>query len=86
MKCFVRLESKYGIKITEEVIYNPLSGKFFKRYRMYSADGCPWAKGLTKEGVKAECEKYSAAFLRIKNITDVTKSLQKKAERFRMSV
>ena len=86
MRGFITLEKKYGIRIAADICCNPLTGETKTLYQIYTADGCPWENGLTKEGVKAECEKYSAAFLRIKNVTDVTKALQKKAERFRMSV
>ena len=67
MKGFVRLEKKYGIKILDDEIYNPLTGKTLKRYKMYSADGCPWQNGLTKEGIKKECEIYADRLIKIKN-------------------
>ena len=67
MQGFIRLEKKYGIKVVREDIYNPLTGRANIRYKMYSADGCLWENGLTKEGVKKECETYSDALIKIKN-------------------
>lgn len=66
MKGFIRLEKKYGIRIVEDEIYNPFSGRTMKRYKMYSADGCLWENGLTKEGVKRECEQWANVLLNIK--------------------
>ena len=66
MKGFVRLERKYGIKIEEEEFWNPFKGKYIKRYNMYSADSCSWAKGLTKDGIRKECEEWNDALLSIK--------------------
>lgn len=73
MKGFIRLEKKYGIWVVEDDFYNPFTGRISKRYKMYSADGCKWANGLTKEGVKEECEKYSEALLKIKERKKVIK-------------
>ena len=38
---FKGLEKKYGIKVVDDSFYSPLSGRFVKCYKMYSADGCP---------------------------------------------
>lgn len=67
MKGFIRLEKKYGIKVVEDEIYNPFTGKTKMRYKIYTADRCPWQNGLTKEGIKKECQKYSQVFINIKN-------------------
>ena len=67
MKGFIRLEKKYGIKVKEDDIYNPFTGRTLKRFKIYTADGCPWANGLTKDGVKRECETWSQQLLEIKN-------------------
>lgn len=67
MKGFVRLEKKYGIKVFDDSYYNWLTGRFVRRYRMYTADGCSWDKGLTKDGVKFECERWGDEFIAIKN-------------------
>lgn len=66
MKGFIRLEKKYGIKVVEDEIYNPLTGHTLMRYKIYSADGCPWENGLTREGVKKECEIWGERLLKIK--------------------
>ena len=66
MKGFIRLEKKYGIKVFKDEIYNPFTGRMKMRYKIYSADGCPWENGLTKAGVKKECEKYGEKLLKIK--------------------
>ena len=66
MRGFVRLEKKYGIKVVEDRIYNPLTGRTRMRYKMYSADGCPWENGLTKEGVKKECEQWAEQLIAVK--------------------
>ena len=66
MKGFIRLEKKYGVKIAEDNLYNPLTGKFTKRFKMYSADWCLWENGLTKEGVKEECKTWGESLMNIK--------------------
>ena len=82
MKGFVRLEKKYGIRVAADICCDPLTGKTKTLYQIYSADGCPWENGLTKEGVKAECEKYGKQFLRIKKVTDTANALTNKANMF----
>lgn len=66
MNGFKTLEKKYGITVVSEEFYNPLSGKFEVTYKMYSADGCPWEKGLSRRGVKRECEDWAEVLLEIK--------------------
>ena len=63
IKC---LEEKYGIKIVGDSFYNPLTKKYHKLYRMYSADGCWWDNGLTYNELQAECEKNAEVLLKIK--------------------
>ena len=70
MKGFVRLEKKYGIRVCDDSYYSPRTGRFVTRYRMYAADGCSWENGLTREGVKAECERWSKELLAIKAVHD----------------
>ena len=64
---FKGLEKKYGIKVRDDSYYHPLTGRYVRQYRMYSADWCPWAKGLSREGVKKECERWAKALIEIKN-------------------
>ena len=42
MRGIRRLEEKYGIKVVDDSFYNPLTKKWYKLYKMYSADGCWW--------------------------------------------
>lgn len=52
-----QLEEKYGVKIVSEDYWHPLKEKFVKSYKMYSADGCPWEKGLpTIKACENECK------------------------------
>lgn len=61
------LELKYGIKIADDGYYNPLKQRYVKAYKIYSADGCCWEKGLrTLKDVQAECEEWSKQLLDIK--------------------
>lgn len=64
---FKTLENRYGIRVVEERWFNPLIGRMVTTYKMFSADGCPWEKGLSRAGVKAECERWSEQLLQIKN-------------------
>jgi hypothetical protein len=64
-----RLEEKYGIHIADDSFYSPLTGKFYKRYRIYTVDGCQWENGLTFRGLQAECKKYSDTFKKIASAT-----------------
>lgn len=55
-----QLEEKYGVKIVEE-------GYWHEGYRMYSADGCPWEKGLpTIKACENECKEWEEELLAIK--------------------
>ena len=69
MNGFKTLEEKYGITVTEEKWWNPLTNKLVKTYKIYSADGCPWEKGLSRAGVKKECEQWAKLLLDIKDKT-----------------
>jgi hypothetical protein len=62
-----RIEKKYGVRIADDSFYNPISCKYTKAYRIYSADGCPWENGLrTLKAVQVECEKWEESLLKIK--------------------
>lgn len=62
-----RLEEKYGVRIMSEDYWHPLKGKFIKSYKMYSADGCPWEKGLpTIKACENECKEWEEELLTIK--------------------
>ena len=56
---FKTLERKYGIKVVSEgEYYNPLTGKSKETFKIFTADGCCWEKGLSRKGVKRECEQW----------------------------
>lgn len=65
MKGFKTLEQKYGIKVAHDdfVLRN---GKLIEIFKIFSADGCPWENGLTKSGVKEECERWRNQLISIK--------------------
>lgn len=63
---FKTLEKKYGITVTAEKWWNPLTNRMVTTYNIYSADDCPWEKGLTRYGVKKECEQWAESLLAIK--------------------
>ena len=68
MNGFKTLEKKYGITVVSEGIHwNQWSGKSVETFRMYSADGCPWEKGLSRKGVRLECERWANTLLDIKS-------------------
>ena len=70
MRGFKGLEEKYGITIVSEGYYlDPFNGKRIETFKMYSADGCPWEKGLSRDGVKRECELWAKSLLKIKENT-----------------
>jgi len=69
MRGIKRLEDKYGIKVVDDSFYNPLTKKWYKLYKMYSADGCPWENGMTYNELQAECKKNAKALLEIKENT-----------------
>lgn len=66
MRGIRRLEEKYGIKVVDDSFYNPLTKKWYKLYKMYSADGCWWDNGLTYNELQAECKKNAETLLKIK--------------------
>lgn len=59
-------ESKYGITITNDSFTNPLTGKYQKRYKIYTADGCLWENGLTYRGLQQEIKTSGDIFLQMK--------------------
>lgn len=59
-------ESKYGITVTNDSFTNPLTGKYQKRYKIYTADGCLWENGLTYRGLQQEIKASANIFLQIK--------------------
>jgi len=60
------LEEKYGITVTNDSFTNPLTGKYQKRYKIYTADGCLWENGLTYRGLQQEIKASGDIFLQIK--------------------
>ena len=71
---FKGLEAKYGVKVMSEGYhYNELTGKSAETFKMFSADGCCWEKGLSRAGVKKECEEWSAQLLGIKKLSGIGK-------------
>ena len=64
-----KMEEKYQIHIEDDSFCNPLTGRFYKRYRIYTADGCQWENGLTFRGLQAECKKFSDTFKKIASAT-----------------
>ena len=68
MKGFKSLEKKYGVHVVSEGhFFSPHKGKMVESFAIYCKDGCCWEKGLSPAGVKAECEEWSDALLKIKN-------------------
>lgn len=67
---FKGLEKKYGVKIREDYgrieRYTNGKQKYIQLYKMYAADGCPWENGLTRNGVKKECEEWGEQLINIK--------------------
>ena len=55
-----QLEEKYGVRIEREEY-------FLNLYKIYSADGCPWEKGLkTIKDCEKECKRWEKELLAIK--------------------
>ena len=65
MKMVERMEKKYGISIRDDSFINPLTGNEYKRYKIYTADGCLWENGLSFRGLQAECRQYGDKFKEI---------------------
>lgn len=64
---FKGVETKYGIKVVSEGTYwSPLKGRSIETFKIITADGCCWEKGLSRKGVKAECERWAKDILSIK--------------------
>lgn len=73
---FKTLEKKYGITVgLDSIRFTADRGKVM-RYKIYSADGCPWENGLTRAGVKAECEEWAEQLLAIKRQVELEKGEQ----------
>ena len=71
---FKTIEKKYGVKVVSEGYhYSMAQGKSIETFKMYSADGCCWDKGLSRKGVKKECEEWADGLLEIKRKADLAK-------------
>ena len=63
----VQLERKYGIHIADDSYINGF-GKIVKRYKYYSADGCPFSNNLpTIKAVEKDCKYWEMALLDIRD-------------------
>ena len=67
MNGFKGVESKYGVTVRSEGFHMNRSGKRVETFKLYSADGCLWQNGLSRKGVKAECEEWAKQLLSIKS-------------------
>lgn len=66
---FKTLENRYGIKVVSEGHhYNWMKGKSVETFAIYTTDGCCWEKGLSRKGVKEECETWGKELLKIKKV------------------
>ena len=74
MTTIERLSKKYGIKVRDDSFSDPLTRRYQKRYRMYSADGCSWEKGLTLKGLQEECKTWEKQLLEIKANTEAARA------------
>ena len=64
-----QIEKMFNVRIVDDSYFNSVSCKYVKAYKIYSADGCCWEKGLrTLKAVKAECEQWQTA---LSNIAEV---------------
>ena len=63
MTTIERLEKKYHIVIRDDSYFHPLRGRFYKRYKIFTADGCQWENGLSLDSLKEECKKYNKSSL-----------------------
>ncbi len=64
---FKGIETKYGVKVVSEGYhYDFFQGKNVETFKIYSADGCCWEKGLSRKGVKVECETWAKELMGIK--------------------
>lgn len=66
MKGFKTIEKKYGIKVTHDYYDWLINNKEVEKFRIYTADGCLWDKGLTRAGVKMVVEHDAPSLLAIK--------------------
>ena len=61
-----QLEKRYGIHIADDSYFN-MYGKHVKRYKYYSADGCPFSNNLKSiKDIEMDCEYWRGALLDIK--------------------
>lgn len=65
MKMIEQMEKKYDIRIRDDSFWHPLDHKYYKRYKIYTADGCLWENGLSFRGLQAECRENGDKFKKI---------------------
>lgn len=64
---FKGVSEKYGITVESEGYhFNWYRDKSMETFKIYSADGVCWEKGLSRRGVKRECEEWAEQLLSIK--------------------
>lgn len=67
-KTIQQLENKYGIYITDDSFFDIFSGKIRKQYKIFTADGCSWEKGLSWRSLLKERKTWGEEFIKIKNM------------------
>ena len=64
-----QIEKRFNVRIADDSYYNPFRCKFVKNYKIYSADGCCWEKGLKNlKAVEKECREWQTALATIAEV------------------
>lgn len=79
---FKTLEKKYGIEVLTESCYNPMNGKWFDVFYLYSADEALWDKCGSRKAVKQVCEVDAEALKQIKAACEEEKRKAEKAKSY----
>ncbi len=62
---FDKMEKRYKIKIIDDSFWDPFIQKYKYQYKIVTADGCTWEKGLSYRSLQKECAKYKEEFRKI---------------------
>ena len=67
MRLIDRLEKKYGLRIENDGVWDPPDGgRRVRLYKIYTADGRLWERGLTQKGLLKECGEWGQMMVQIK--------------------
>ena len=66
-----QIENKFKVVVADDSFIHPISGRYVRMYKIYSADGCQWENGLRSlKAVYDECKEWEETLAKIAKIVE----------------